>query len=174
MSTALQLRARAWAIGILAAAALSACGGGGGDSTPPATVIPESLSISAPSGADTAAALSFSNSTGSLSGLKYSWDFGDGTAASTEASPSHSYAKAGEYEVVLRVSNEAGASRETRLRITVNNKSHVKNLVCSGQDQGGWCWQQPRPTGSARSDTFFINASTGWYRRRTRRDLQDH
>ncbi len=38
----------------------------------------------------------------------YSWDFGDGTAPSTMASPSHQYASAGDYTVTLTIDNLDG------------------------------------------------------------------
>lgn len=155
------VRASMAALSLLTAALLTACGGGGGEEAPPPTVVPESLAITAPTTAQVAGATQFGNSAASLSGLKYSWDFGDG-ASSSEANPSHSYVKGGDYEVVLRVSNALGSSRETRFKITVNNFSHVSGLVCSGEKTAGWCWQQPRPTGTDRYDTFFLDASTGW------------
>ena len=42
-------------------------------------------------------------------GLSYSWDFGDGNG-SEEENPQHTYAEAGEYTVVLTVSNACGES----------------------------------------------------------------
>lgn len=53
------------------------------------------------------------NSTGATS---YEWEFGDGTT-STEASPTHSYANAGQYNVTLTATNECGFSASTQ---TVN------------------------------------------------------
>ena len=43
----------------------------------------------------------------------WSWDFGDGTQ-STAQSPSHMYANAGDYTVVLTASNAAGADQQTQ------------------------------------------------------------
>ena len=39
----------------------------------------------------------------------YSWDFGDGTAAGTSATPNHTYAAAGTYTVKLTVTDDNGA-----------------------------------------------------------------
>ncbi len=38
----------------------------------------------------------------------YSWDFGDGSAASTEANPTHVYQKAGEYTATVNVKDSKG------------------------------------------------------------------
>lgn len=54
------------------------------------------------------------------------WDFGDGTT-STEQNPTHTYNKAGTYEVKLTVSN-SGGSDETISYITVNTIDVSANL----------------------------------------------
>ncbi|HEY8881601.1 MAG TPA: YCF48-related protein [Roseateles sp.] len=162
---ALALRVRALGLGLVAAAVLSACGGGGSDSPPPAppapTVIPENLAITAPGTAESATAVAFTNSAGALSGLKYQWDFGDG-ATSTEAAPSHSFAAGGEFDVVLKVTNEAGSSREVRTKVSITNIANVRGLDCTGASSTGWCWQNPRPTGNHVNTVYFLNATTGW------------
>lgn len=158
--TTLMLRMRAWGFGLLAAVALSACGGGGSASPAP-TAIPESLAITGPSTAESATAMEFGNSAGTLAGLKYQWDFGDGSG-STEAAPSHSFASGGEFEVMLKVTNEAGMSRETRTTVSITNVANVRGLECSGTGGKGWCWQYPRPMRSQVFSVYFLNASTGW------------
>lgn len=45
----------------------------------------------------------------STNAVSYQWDFGDG-ATSTDASPSHTYAQFGEYDVTLRVTNANGCT----------------------------------------------------------------
>ncbi len=52
--------------------------------------------------------------------LAYSWDFGDGSPVSAEASPSHVYAKSGNYAAKLTVSNVAGSNTSAPQTITVN------------------------------------------------------
>lgn len=155
-----------WALGLTLALAslLAGCGGGGGggDSPPPpptVAAVPENLALSAPGTAEAGAELQFGSAAAGLSGLSYAWDFGDGKTSS-DASPKHSYAKGGDYEVVLKVSNTAGASREQRVSVSVTNLANVKGLVCSGAANTGWCWQQPRPTGNGRNDLAVINSST--------------
>lgn len=44
----------------------------------------------------------------------YSWDFGDGSALSTEENPTHVYETAGTYTVVLTATNEKGDSTVTK------------------------------------------------------------
>ncbi|MBL8278990.1 MAG: PKD domain-containing protein [Pelomonas sp.] len=125
------------------------------------TAIPENLAITAPATAESATAVAFGNSTGALAGLKYQWDFGDGST-STDAAPSHSFASGGEFEVVLKVTNEAGSSRETRAKLSITNIANVRGLECSGPANTGWCWQNPKPTGNRINTVYFLNASTGW------------
>lgn len=154
------LHASEWWMALAVSAALTACGGGG-DSPPPPTAIPESLAINAPAAAESGAAVPFGSSASAPTGLRYSWDFGDGST-STEAAPSHSFATGGEFEVLLKVSNEVGASREVRSKLTITNLANVRGLVCSGADSTGWCWQNPRPTGNRVNAVFFLNANLGW------------
>lgn len=145
-------------LGSLAVAALlSACGGGGGGGGEPPTPLPDTLSVTAPSTAETSAELQFGNSAATTTGLSFSWDFGDGQT-SAEATPKHKYSKGGDYDVKLKISNAAGASREQSVRLSITNLANVRGLNCSKANDGGWCWQQPRPSGNPRSDSFFVSA----------------
>jgi len=38
----------------------------------------------------------------------------------------------------------------------------VRDLVCSGAQSSGWCWQNPLPTGEAVTTVFFLNENLGW------------
>ena len=53
------------------------------------------------------------------SSLTYSWNFGDGSAASTAANPSHTYASAGTYSAQLIVSDGTNFASATAITITV-------------------------------------------------------
>lgn len=143
---------------------LSACGGSDGDilsSTQSTAKLPETIDIKLASNADLSVPLTFSSSAASLSGLKFVWNFGDGST-STEAAPKHTYAKAGDYEVSLFVSDDTGKSKEAKSKVAINNLAGVRGLVCSGADDTGWCWQAPRPSGNRINSFAFTNANTGW------------
>lgn len=160
-------RVTRWALAPGLALVLTACGGGGSSEPPapppvPPTPVPETLSITAPTVGDIAEPTAFGNSAATVSKLSYSWDFGDGTAVSTEAAPKHQFAKPGDYEVKLRVSNEAGQFKEVKTTISVNNQAAVRGLECTGAQETGWCWQAPRPTGHVYKSVTFANATTGW------------
>lgn len=53
----------------------------------------------------------------------YSWDFGDNTTVSTSATPAHSYAGAGTYNIKLTVTTSTGCSSTA----TFNNKVRIGN-----------------------------------------------
>ncbi len=159
-------RMRACLAGFLAAVMLGACGGGGGgsgDDTPKVvTPIPDSLAITAPSAAEMASAVQFNQTGGTAVDFQYSWNFGDG-AVSDSPSPSHAYAKGGDYQVTLKVTNGAGVVREVKVGLSISNHAFVAGLICSGeQSAAGWCWNSPQPTGNLRYDTFFVNPTLGW------------
>jgi len=60
----------------------------------------------------------------------YSWDFGDGSALSTEAAPVHTYASFGDYTVKLTVTGDGGETLATKV-ITIAATS-VKDLLTGG------------------------------------------
>jgi PKD repeat protein len=51
----------------------------------------------------------------------YSWDFGDSTAAGTGKTPSHTYANAGTYNVVLTVTDDGGLTNSLTRAVTVTS-----------------------------------------------------
>ncbi|WP_141100935.1 YCF48-related protein [Roseateles aquatilis] len=153
-----------WAGVLLSAALLSACGGGGSDSPPPpvqGVAIPDNLAIAAAASTDVTSGTAFTSNVATTAGLTHAWSFGDGTT-STDASPKHDFAKVGDYQVTLKVTNAAGASREVKFTVAVHNRAHVQGLSCTGADSTGWCWQAPRPTGTVQNDFFFLDAAKGW------------
>ncbi|MGD1148668.1 MAG: PKD domain-containing protein, partial [Thermoanaerobaculaceae bacterium] len=65
------------------------------------------------------------NFTGSAAGgtspYTYSWNFGDGSAQSTQQNPTHSYSASGSYTVVLKVTDAASATAtDSHLQINVS------------------------------------------------------
>jgi photosystem II stability/assembly factor-like uncharacterized protein len=158
---------KAFALAAFTALVVSACGGGGdAGGSPPASpptpvAVPASVTLTAPASAELGEGARFTSSAASLAGLRHQWSFGDG-ASSSEASPSHGYAKAGDYEVVLRVSNGAGESREVRSAVSVRAMSNVAGLVCTGESQSGWCWQRPRPSGNQVNSLIFVTHLIAW------------
>ena len=61
------------------------------------------------------------NSACSMDASQYSWDFGDGSAASTEATTTHTYSAAGTYTVKLMAMDKKGKNMsETSKSITIN------------------------------------------------------
>lgn len=88
---------------------------------------------------------------------RLTWDFGDGTT-STEASPSYAFAEPGQYQVVLRATNDAGTDRAA---VNINVIRPVEppvasfttstNTVATGQDvvftdtstnnPSSWLWE---------------------------------
>lgn len=63
--------------------------------------------------------IQFRNNTEGPPGMKWEWDFGDNTPESNEKEPSHTYTKAGEYEVTLTVRSPNVDPIDYKLRIIV-------------------------------------------------------
>jgi PKD repeat protein len=96
----------------------------------------------------------------------YSWDFGDKSAAGTEAKPSHTYAKAGTYPVTLTVTDNQGATGTLTKDVTVT--APVGPSVLASDDfqrtvTGGWgtavkggAW-----TGTGTSSNYGVNGTAG-------------
>ena len=61
--------------------------------------------------------------------ITYDWDFGDGTAHSTAANPSHTYSVAGNYTARLTVRDSRGATDSATIAITAGNRSPVPTIT---------------------------------------------
>lgn len=155
--------ARPWRVGaiVLSGAWLLASCGGGSSEGQGVVAVPKSLSLKLPASVESTTAAQFGSSAMALDGLKFQWDFGDGTSSS-DAAPSHTYARGGEYEVKLTVKNAAGDSTETRSSIVVTSLANVRGLQCSGSQGTGWCWQNPRPMPISAPVFYFLDAKTGF------------
>lgn len=149
-----QLKGAAAAVAVL----LSACGGGGGGGVPVPTALPSNLSVVAPDNVEAESSVTLSSSAAATAGLRFSWQFGDGQS-SDQAQAQHVYARGGDYEIVLRVSNEAGQSVEQRKRISVERTAALKGRDCVGGDGRGWCWLQG---GNLLGPVSFLDSQTAW------------
>ncbi|MEM9328686.1 MAG: PQQ-dependent sugar dehydrogenase, partial [Bacteroidota bacterium] len=69
--------------------------------------------------------------------LLYNWTFGDGTT-STEANPTYSYTKAGDYEVELTVTDPDGETSSSKLLIMAGNELPVVDIRFAGNTQFFW------------------------------------
>jgi PKD repeat protein len=78
-------------------------------------------------------AVTFTNT--STNGVSYSWNFGDGSDASTEANPVHTYSSNGTYVVTLSVTNECGTVTVSQT-ITIEGSAPVPAI---GADQQSGC-----------------------------------
>ena len=79
----------------------------------------------------------------------WSWDFGDGTALSTQQNPLHTYTTPGTYTVALTATNEAGAATETK-----SNFVEVFTPVVAG-------FSRTPSSGTVPFVVTFTNTSTG-------------
>ena len=59
----------------------------------------------------------------------YSWNFGDGSATSSDISPSHSYSSAGQFTVSLKVWNKNNVDEETQI-VTVTSGEVTQPVAC--------------------------------------------
>jgi PKD repeat protein len=60
--------------------------------------------------------------------ITYDWDFGDGTAHSTAANPSHVYATAGEYDAKLTVTDSHSAQGTATAHVSVGNSPPIATI----------------------------------------------
>jgi PKD repeat protein len=68
--------------------------------------------------------------------LSYSWNFGDGTATSTEPNPTHTYNNAGPYQARLTVSDGVNSTLSTPLIIKVGNPPQITGFATTPSDGG--------------------------------------
>jgi PKD repeat protein len=87
----------------------------------------------------------------------YSWDFGDGSAPGSGPAPSHTYAAAGTYQVVLTVTDNQGGTGSSTKSVTVAvNQPPVASFTSSAVNLAASF------DGSASSDTDGNVASYSW------------
>lgn len=86
----------------------------------------------------------------------YGWNFGDGTAAGTGATPSHTYATAGTFQVTLTATDNLGASASVTHPITVSAPvaptapaAPDQVTAAPGNASATLSWRAPNNNGSA-------------------------
>jgi PKD repeat protein len=92
------------------------------------------FSFSAAASCSLPESVAFVNS--SSNATSYTWDFGDGSAAGTAASPVHSYSADGTYTVKLISANQCGADTVTQnqaVTITGGTPTAASRDICTGQ-----------------------------------------
>lgn len=68
--------------------------------------------------------------------LSYAWDFGDDTASSTEAEPSHEYGEAGTYTVILTVTDANGATAKAETELVIHAATPVNPIITADTSSG--------------------------------------
>ncbi len=150
-------------VGIMATFAAGTGGGGGG--TPPTAVITAS-----PTSGTAPLAVAFSGTSSTDSGgtiTSYAWDFGDGQT-STSATPSHTFAGVGAFNVSLTVTDNAGKQGSTSTTITVSappSYAAVYEIIAGGgpyTDTHQQVWQADAGfnTGDTSSTSTAINGTS--------------
>ncbi len=81
------------------------------------TILKPTPNFTTKADATTARKIAFTN--GSVNALSYSWDFGDGSAVVTDASPTYTYATAGTYTVTLTATGITGSADAVKKTMTV-------------------------------------------------------
>ncbi len=79
--------------------------------------------------------------------LTYSWEFGDGTAGSPAANPSHTYSAAGAYTATLTISDGKGNSDTDTVAIDVRNPPPTAETLTFTPEADTWV-DATRPTTS--------------------------
>lgn len=101
----------------------------------------------------------FTNTTYNTNGTTYSWNFGDGSATTSQTSPNHTYAQNGSYNVCLTATNSVGSSTYC---ITVNVTSVCPTILANTSSNDANCNSSDgsasvAPAGGATPYTYLWN-----------------
>ncbi len=101
----------------------------------------------------------FTNTTYNTSGTTYSWNFGDGSATTSQTNPSHTYTQGGQYQVCLTATNSVGSSTYcvtvtvAAICPTITANATSNNATCNSSDGSA----SVAPTGGATPYTYLWN-----------------
>ncbi len=70
--------------------------------------------------------------------IKYEWNFGKGLPKSTQANPQFTFQKAGEYNVLLKVTDSAGNANTAEVAVKVGNAIPKVDIVIEGNKTFYW------------------------------------
>ncbi len=96
----------------------------------------------------TPASVNFKNKSTSNSTITYLWDFGDGTATSTDLNPFHKYQNQGTYIVTLQATTDVGCTDTMSMEVVIGFPSSsfsAPDTLCSGQSATFNNTSTPRP-----------------------------
>ena len=109
----------------------------------------------------------FTNTSTPASGLTYSWNFGDGSAADPNASPAHTFTTAGTYTVALTVTDASNATNTKSTAVTVTgaaNQPPVANfdlpVTCSAGTPCGFHNTSTDPENTALTSSWDFGDGT--------------
>ncbi len=120
---------------------------------------PQAVASGSPTSGSVPLTVSFTGSaSGGSSPYTYSWNFGDGSPASTTQNPSHTYTVAGSYTAVLTVTDSTGASSTARVQITASAPASLSASV-TAQPTSGTAPLKVSFTGSASGGVAPYNYS---------------
>ncbi len=91
--------------------------------------------------------------------VSYSWDFGDGSAISTEENPTHVYETAGTYTVALTATNEKGDSTVTKADFV---KANEKPALPEGEKLYGGNMEDPNLWNITNLNADIMPSSAVW------------
>jgi PKD repeat protein len=125
--------------------------------------VPQEVTITASVTPETGAPQSFTTDVANPAGLTFAWNFGDGGTDSS-TTPTHTFAKSGNYTVTVTVSNAAGNSvKGSTTPLLARHYTNVAGLQCAKANSGGWCWENDLVTGHALTQgQFFASKLSGW------------
>ncbi|MDX6673270.1 MAG: hypothetical protein QOH11_688, partial [Solirubrobacteraceae bacterium] len=98
--------------------------------------------------------------------LAYDWDFGDGSAHSTQADPSHTYAADGTYTARLRVNDGHGHTASDSVGIQVGNNTPPTATIASPADGSTYRdgqYIQLQGSGTDGEDGPLSGSSLSWH-----------